>query len=191
VGTLGGISLIMSNKMQVGDIVDCTVTGITTFGAFVETDEEVICLLHLHDISWSRNIKHPATVLHVGDRIRCKVTVIDIQNCRIQVSLKAMQQDPWDVLGANYPIGKTLAAPIMRLLDRGVIVQTTDGLECFVPLSKLPVRNIRVPADAFCVGQLLTGRIISKERETRKIIVSCLPVAEEYRRDSACMSISA
>lgn len=171
----------MSEKLKVGDIVNCKVTSLTPFGAFVETDEDVLCLLHVRDLSWSRSVTNPAKVLRIGQKLRCKVTVIDIINCRIQVSLKDMQQDPWIVAGDRFPVGKTIAAPISRLLDRGVIVTIAEGLEGYVPLAKLPVQGLRVPADAFRVGQLLTGRITAKDPETQKITISCIPAADEYQ----------
>lgn len=172
----------MSDKLKEGDIVTCKVTSMATFGAFVETDEDVLCLLHITDISWTKRIRHPNEALRLGQVITCKVIKIDIENCRIFVSLKAMTADPWKTGSSHFPVGKTVAAPIVKLLDRGVVVKLAEGIEGFVPTSKLPVRNFRVPADHYKVGQLLTGRITSKDADLHKIVVSCLPLTDDYKQ---------
>ena len=66
--------------------------------------------------------------------------------------MKHLTEDPWDSIDSTYPVDSEVKGKIVRMLDRGVVVELADGIEGFIPVSKLTAEYIKVPADAFKVG---------------------------------------
>jgi small subunit ribosomal protein S1 len=81
-------------------------------------------------------------------------------------------EDPWEAVQTNYPVGKEVKGSILRLLERGVILEVPGGLEGFIPTSKLTTENIRNPADAFKVGDVLPAAVIESDAAARKLTLS-------------------
>jgi small subunit ribosomal protein S1 len=147
----------------------------------VEIKEGIDGLIHVSDRSWTKKVNHPSEVLQKGDTVTCMVLSVDKEKRRISLSLKAMGEDPWKGVPNRYPLGKQLEAPIARLLDRGVVLDLEEGIEGFVPLSKLTEEQIKVPADAFRVGQMIKATIVEHDIETRKLTLSCLDTSTDWR----------
>lgn len=171
----------IDNELPLNTVVSGVVRNLAPFGAFVEIKEGIDGLIHVSDMSWTKKVNHPSEVLQKGDTVTCMVLSVDKEKRRISLSLKAMGEDPWKLVPDKFPLGKEVEAPIVRLLDRGVVVELEEGVEGFVPLSKLTEDTLRVPADSFHVGQVLKGTIVEHDVDARKITVSCIGGTEDWR----------
>lgn len=175
----------IERELPLNSVVTGVVRNLAPFGAFVEIKEGIDGLIHVSDMSWTKKINHPSEVLQKGDTVTCMVLAVDKEKRRISLSLKAMGEDPWGSVQGRFPLGKQLEASIVRLLDRGVVVELEEGVEGFIPLSKLTDEQLNVPADLFHVGQVVKGRIIEYDLENRKITISCLDREENWRTYSS------
>jgi small subunit ribosomal protein S1 len=171
----------IDQELPINSVVTGVVRNLAPFGAFVEIKEGIDGLIHVSDMSWTKKVNHPSEVLQKGDTVTCMVLSVDKEKRRISLSLKAMGEDPWKLVPEKFPLGKEVEAPIVRLLDRGVVVELEEGVEGFVPLSKLTEDTLRVPADSFHVGQVLKGTIVEHDVDARKITVSCIGGTDDWR----------
>ena len=113
------------------------VRNLTNFGAFVELEEGIDGLVHISDMSWTRRVNHPSEVLKKGDVIEVEVLNIDKDNRRISLGLKQTQENPWPRLAETYAPGTAVEGKVVRVIDRGVVVDLGNDVEGFVPQSQL------------------------------------------------------
>ncbi len=158
------------------------VRNLTNFGAFVEIEEGIDGLVHISDLSWTRRIHHPSEVLKKGDKVEVVILNIDKQNRRVSLGYKQLIEDPWEHLATIYPLGGTVEGKILRLLERGVIVELPEDVEGFVPLTQLGRTDIHKPAEAFSVGEKIPLKVIEFDLENRKIILSAKAYFEDREK---------
>jgi small subunit ribosomal protein S1 len=162
----------IEDEIPVGSKVTGEIRNLAAFGAFIEIKEGVDGLIHVSDMSWTKKINHPSEILKKGDRVECIVMAIDKEKRRISLSMKHLEEDPWETLAEKFPVGKEVKAKIARLLERGVIVELEGGVEGFIPTSKLTSDNIRNPAEAFKPGDEVPAVVIEVEAAARKLTLS-------------------
>ncbi|MCF0215962.1 MAG: 30S ribosomal protein S1 [Fibrobacteraceae bacterium] len=148
------------------------IRNIASFGAFVEIKEGVDGLIHVSDMSWTKKITHPNEMVKKGDKVECVVLAVDKEKRRISLSMKHLTEDPWDSVETTFPVDAEVKGKIVRLLDRGAVVELNDGIEGFVPVSKLTAEYIKVPADAFKVGDEIPAVVTEIDQNNRKIYLS-------------------
>ncbi|HLP41496.1 MAG TPA: 30S ribosomal protein S1 [Fibrobacteria bacterium] len=162
----------IEDEIPVGSKVTGEIRNLAAFGAFIEIKEGVDGLIHVSDMSWTKKVNHPSELLKKGDKVECIVMAIDKEKRRISLSMKHLEEDPWENVAQVFPVGKEAEGKIVRLLERGVIVEVAGGLEGFIPTSKLTTESIRNPADAFKVGDTVPAAVIEVDGGARKLTLS-------------------
>jgi small subunit ribosomal protein S1 len=168
----------LMQKYPVGSRHTGTVRNLTNFGVFVELEEGVDGLVHISDLSWTKKIRHPGEVVKKGDKLDVVILSIDIDQRRISLGHKQVQDNPWDAFETSYKVGTDVEGKIVRIIEKGVIVELPLGVDGFVPLSQLsqtPVKNI---SESFKTGDPLSLKVIEFDKESKKIVLSAL----EYLR---------
>jgi small subunit ribosomal protein S1 len=148
------------------------VRNLTAFGAFIELEQGIDGLVHISDLSWTKRIQHPSEVMKKGEKVEVLVLKVDRENRRISLGYKQLSQDPWPELSRKYAMGKETTGKILRLLDRGVIVDLGDNVEGFVPTLHLGKTEISKPSDAFNEGDELPLKVIEFDSQGKKILLS-------------------
>ncbi len=164
--------LTLDEKYPVGTKVTGRVRNLTNFGAFVEIEEGIDGLVHISDMSWTKRVHHPSEVLKKGDKVEVMVLKIDTAARRISLGLKQTEVDPWDRLAVEFAVGTEAEGTIVRLLDRGVVVDLGRDIEGFVPVSQLGIPDLTKPAAAFRVGETLPLQVIDVDPKNRRIVLS-------------------
>jgi len=162
----------IEEKYPVGKIVNGIVRNLTAFGAFVELEEGIDGLVHISDMSWTKRIQHPSEVMKKGDKIDIRILKIDHENRRISLGFKQLSDDPWPAIAEKYAIGSECLGRIVKVLDRGVIVDLDGEVEGFVPTVQLGHKELAHPAAAFKPGDEIPLQVIELEQSMRKIVLS-------------------
>lgn len=148
------------------------VRNLTNFGAFVEIEEGIEGLVHISDMSWTKRIRHPSEIIKKGDKVDVIVLSIDKESRKISLGLKQIDENPWTKLLARFGVGNVAKGKIVKMQDRGVVVEIEEDVEGFVPLSHLGRDNIRKPSDIFEIGDELPLKVIRIDPDARKILLS-------------------
>ncbi|MGH7563477.1 MAG: 30S ribosomal protein S1 [Gemmatimonadota bacterium] len=172
----------LAGKYPQGTIVSGKVRNLTSFGAFVEIEEGIDGLVHISDMSWTRRIHHPSEVVRKGETVKVQVLNIDTENKRISLSIKDLQDNPWPGLVGEYAVGLETEGKVVRLLDKGVVVDLNGDVEGFVPISQLGYRNLENPSDKFREGDLLVLKVIESDAENRRIVLSVIDIPSHRER---------
>ena len=157
-------------ELTEGDEREGVVKNITDYGAFVELAPGVDGLLHVTDMSWSR-VNHPSEVINVNDTVRVKIIKINPETHRISLGIKQLQPDPWQGVGAKYPLGAKFSGKITNITDYGAFVELEDGIEGLVHVSEM----------SWVKKNVHPGKIVSTSQEVEVMI---LEVDESKRRIS-------
>ena len=171
--------LSLNERYTVGTMVRGRVRNITAFGAFVEIEEGIDGLVHISDMSWTRRIKHPSEVVKKGEDIDVMVLNIDPEARRVSLGIKQVTEDPWLSLAEVYPVNTETTGVIIRLLERGVVVELSHEVEGFVPISQLNHPEIKRPGDAFKEGEEIPLKVIEFDGKNRRVVLS----VKAYFRD--------
>ena len=169
----------LNDRYTVNTMIRGRVRNITAFGAFVEIEEGIDGLVHISDMSWTRRIKHPSEVVKKGEEIDVMVLNIDPDARRVSLGIKQVTEDPWLSLAEVYPVNTETTGVIIRLLERGVVVELSHEVEGFVPISQLNHPEIKRPGDAFKEGEEIPLKVIEFDGKNRRVVLS----VKAYFRD--------
>jgi small subunit ribosomal protein S1 len=172
--------MVLPNKYPVATRIQGKVRNLTSFGAFVELEPGIDGLIHISDMSWTKRVQHPSEVVKKGDSVDVVVLNIDAENKRISLGLKQAEEDPWLRIGESYPVGTNMRAKVVRLMDKGVVVDLGNDLEGFVPMSQLGTdKVVENPADIVKEGQPLEVQVLEVDPIHHRIVVSVTGYPDE------------
>lgn len=161
-------------KYPVGSRHKGIVRNLTNFGVFVELEQGVDGLIHISDLSWTKKIRHPGEVVKKNQQIDVVILGVDVEQRRISLGHKQLQDNPWDHFENVYKVGVEVEGKLTRIIEKGVIVELPLGVEGFVPASQLstvPLKNI---AESFKVGDILQLKVIEFDKDSKKIVLSAI-----------------
>jgi len=165
----------LSERMGVGTVVKGRVRHFTDFGAFIEVEEGVDGLIHVSNLSWTRNVKHPSEMLRKGQDVEAVVLNVDSENRRLSLGLKQLQPDSWENFFGKTNVGDVVHAKVTRRTSFGVFAEIEEGIEGLCHISE--IENSRAGSEEGMpkVGEELDFRVIRLNQEEKKISLSTKP----------------
>ena len=157
-------------KLKVGDVITGKVSGVTSYGAFVNLGG-ADGLIHISELSWDR-INNVSDVLTVGDEVSVKVIKLDPELSRISLSLRQMSQDPWDTIEQQFPPGKAVPGIVTKTKKYGAFLQIADGVEGLLHISELSWDHVERTEDVLKVGEEVEVMVLSADKVRRRISLS-------------------
>ena len=167
----------IDERYRPGQRVTGKVRNLTDFGAFVELEPGVDGLLHISDMSWTRNVGHPSEILKKGQDLETQILNVDRDNKRISLGLKQIQPDPWTTVAQRYPMGARVTGKVVRLTDFGAFVELEAGVDGLLHISQMANRPISRPDEIVSVGDELTLLVIRVDPNERRIGLSLKELA--------------
>jgi small subunit ribosomal protein S1 len=177
--------MVLPLKYPVGTRLEGKVRNLTSFGAFVEIEPGIDGLIHISDMSWTKRVQHPSEVVKKGDSVEVLILNIDAENKRISLGLKQAQEDPWLRIGETYPIGMELRGVVLRLMDKGVVVDVGNDIEGFVPVSQLGKPDVQNPGDAVQEGQPVDMTVLEVDPIHHRIVLAVVGYPETTEEEMA------
>ncbi len=171
--------LSLMQKYPVGSRHKGVVRNLTNFGVFVELEQGVDGLVHISDLSWTKKIRHPGEVVKKGEEIEVVILGVDVDQRRISLGHKQIDDNPWDRFGETYRVGTEVEGKIVRIIEKGVIVELPLGVDGFVPVSQLASTQIKNIADKFKVGDALPLKVLEFEKDSKKIVLSAVEALKD------------
>lgn len=162
--------ITVDDKYPVGSRVEGKVVSITDYGAFVLLEEGVEGLIHISDMSWTNEVKHPSRVVSVGEIIHAVVLNIDKQNRKISLGLKQMEPNPWDVAESRYQPGAIIEGKVRNLTEFGAFVGLEEGIDGLIHISDMSwLKHIKHPSEVLKKGQKVQAVVLKVDKEKQRI----------------------
>ena len=159
------------NNVEVGKMYTGTVTSLSEYGAFVDINGVVQGLLHISEMTWERD-KKPKDILEVGQEIKVKVKEVDKENKRLKLIYDKKGPDPWEKVEEKYKVSDVITVKVLHFVPFGAFVKIEKGIEGLIHISQICERRIAKPEDALKIGQKVNAKIISIDKENKKIELS-------------------
>ena len=172
-------------SVEVGKKYTGVVKSLTSYGAFVDIGG-VDGLCHISELSWS-NIKHPSEVVNVGDTIEVYVKSYDPENQKVSLGYKKEEDNPWEKLKTEYPIGSEFVAPVVSITKFGAFVRILPGVDGLVHISEISNERVNKVSDVLKVGDEVKVKLIDVDFDRKRISLSmkaCLNEDAEGENDA-------
>jgi small subunit ribosomal protein S1 len=155
-------------KYEIGSKHNATVKNFTNFGVFVELEEGIDGLIHISDLSWDKKIKHPSEFCNVGDKLDVVVLELDIENRRLSLGHKQLEENPWDVYETLFTVDSIHEGTVVKVKDKSGIISLPYGIEGFCPVKHMK----KADGESLKTEDKAEFKVIEFNKEAKKIIVS-------------------
>lgn len=160
----------VDNRYKVGQKYSGKVKNLMDFGAFVELEEGVEGLVHISDLSWSRNVKHPQEVVTSGEDIQVVIKEIDQEKKRISLSYKEILPHPWDDIEKRYKIGDVVNGKVNNMTDFGAFIEIEQGIEGLLHVSDMDwVKKVNHPKEILEKGQEVKVKVLNIDMANHRL----------------------
>lgn len=160
----------VGNKYPIGTRVKGKVVSLTDYGAFVELEPGVEGLVHVSEMSWTHEVRHPSKVVSIGDQVEAAVLNVDPANRKISLGMKQTAPNPWDVVETKYPMGTRIEGKIKSLTDFGAFVGLDEGIDGLIHVSDMSwVKHIKHPSELFKKGQKVEAVVLRIDKEKERL----------------------
>ncbi len=166
-------------KYPVGSIQSGVVRNLTNFGVFVELEPGIDGLVHISDLSWTKKVRHPGEIVKKGETLEVVVLEVDTDERKISLGHKQIKPNPWPQFESEYKVGATTKGKVVRIIEKGLIVELPLGVDGFVPQAQLSTSKIKNLSYCFPIGDELTMRVVEFDKENKKIVLSVLAALKE------------
>jgi small subunit ribosomal protein S1 len=156
------------------------VKNLTPYGVFVELEDGIGGMIHISDLSWTKRYSHPSEFTKIGERLDVIILDIDPTNRKLSLGHKQLEENPWDTFENVFPVGSYHEATVLRVDDRGALVQLPYGLEVFAP-----ARHIRKEDNSVVkVEEVLMFKVLEFNRDDKRILVSHTRYLDDIRKEA-------
>ena len=174
---------VLAEKYPAGSRIKGKVRNMTSYGAFVEIENDIDGMIHVSDMSWTRKINNPNEVLKVGDEVDAVILDIDPQQQRISLGLKQTEDDPWANLETLYKIGDVVKGKVTKITAFGAFIELSHKIDGLVHISQISKDRVEKVKDKLALGQEIEARVIKIDKEERRIGLSIKALEEGYTED--------
>jgi small subunit ribosomal protein S1 len=165
--------LDVADRYPLGSRVKGNVVSLTDYGAFIELEDGVEGLIHVSEMSGTKKVRHPSKVLNIGDSVEAVVSDVNVPNRRISLSLKALEQNPWDTISDRYPVGAVIEGRVRNLTDFGAFVEVEDGIDGLIHISDMSWhRRLKHPSEVLKKGDTVKARVINVDGDNQRLSLS-------------------
>jgi len=159
----------INERYPVGAVVKGKVVNLTDYGVFVELESGVEGLVHISEMYWTREIKHPSKVLKVGETIDVMVLEVNQNNKRVSLSLKQTTPNPWEKLKEKYPVGAIVKGTVRNITNFGVFVGIEEKIDGLIHVSDISWKHrVNHPSEYFKKGQEVEAVVLNVDVENEK-----------------------
>ena len=159
----------IKDKYPIHSVVEGRVVNLTDYGVFVELETGVEGLIHVSEMFWTREIKHPSKVLSIGQPVKVMILDINIETKRISLGLKQTTANPWETLKIKYPEGSVIKGIIRNITNFGIFVGVEEGIDGLIHMSDISWKQrVKHPSEMFKKGQEIEVMVLNIDVEHEK-----------------------
>ena len=175
---------VLAEKYPPGSHIKGKVRNMTTYGAFVEVENDIDGMIHVSDMSWTRKINHPNEVLKVGEEVEAVILDIDPTQQRISLGLKQTEIDPWANIEQIYKIGDVVKGKVTKVTAFGAFIELSHKIDGLVHISQISRDHVEKVKDKLNLGDEIEAVVIKIDKDERRIGLSIKALEEGFNEES-------
>jgi len=162
--------LEVPNRYPVDTRIKGRVVSLMEYGAFVELEAGVEGLIHVSEMSWTKRVRRASDMLSVGDEVEAVVLGLDMDNHKISLGLKQINDNPWNAIAEKYLVGTKIEGQIKNMTDFGMFIGIEDGIDGLVHVSDISwTKRIKHPGDVYAKGDLVHAVVLKVDVENERL----------------------
>jgi small subunit ribosomal protein S1 len=170
----------VADKYPIGTEVTGKVVSLTNYGAFIEIEEGVEGLIHVSEMSWTKKIRQPSTVVSMGDSVTAIIKELDTEQKRISLSMKEATPNPWKEIADRNPAGTIVTGRIRNITDFGLFVGLDEGIDGLVHVSDMSwSQRQRNPAEVYKKGDEIEVKILNIDVDNQRLSLGIKQLTED------------
>ncbi len=160
----------IEQKYPIGSRVKGRVTKLLAYGAFVELERGVEGLVHVSELSWTKRITRPSDVLSLDQEIEAVVLNISVEEQKISLGVRQLDENPWEAIEARFPIGTVISGAVRNLTPYGAFVALEEGIDGMIHVSDMSwTRKINHPSEVLKKGDIVEARVLNIDKENQRV----------------------
>jgi small subunit ribosomal protein S1 len=175
---------VLAQKYPAGSKIKGKVRNMTSYGAFVEIENDIDGMIHVSDMSWTRKINNPNEILKVGQEVEAVILDIDPAQQRISLGLKQLENDPWVNIDSLYKIGDLVKGKITKITAFGAFIELSNKIDGLIHISQISEEHVKRVKDILALGDEVEARVIKIDKEERRIGLSVKAAKENYSEEA-------
>ena len=157
-------------RFPIGTRLRGRVVSLTDYGAFLEIEPGVEGLVHVSEMSWTHEVRHPSRVVSVGDQVEAVVLNVDPRARKISLGMKQTAPNPWDMVEERYPAGTRIEGKVKSLTDFGAFVALEEGIDGLIHISDMSwTKHVKHPSELFRKGQKVDAIVLRIDKEKERL----------------------
>jgi len=162
------------------------VVNVTDYGVFVELEEGVEGLVHISELTWSKKMKHPSKIVHIGDAVEVMVLDCDPIKRRISLGMKQIEPNPWALIEEKYPVGTKVVGRVKTVTDFGIFIGFDEGVDGLVHVSEMSwTKKIKHPSELYKKGQEVEAVVLNIDRKNERFSLGIKQLTPDPWKDVA------
>lgn len=146
------------------------IVNLVPYGAFIEIEQGIEGLIHVSEMSWTKNVADPSEVVNKGDELEAVVLSVQKEEGKISLGIKQTQNNPWEKVEVRYPVGKNVRAEIRNLTNYGAFVELEPGIDGLIHISDISwIKKISHPSEVLKKGDQVDAIVLSVDKDSKKI----------------------
>jgi small subunit ribosomal protein S1 len=174
----------IQERYIIGTLHKGKIINITQFGVFVELEDGIEGLIHVSDLSWTKIIRHPKEMVQKDEDIEVSIIEVSREKRKISLGLKQISEDPWPDLIKKYETGKEVTGEIIKILDKGIILQLDGDIEGIVPFGARSSKGRKEKLSKYNSGDKITGLVMEVKPDDKKIVVYIEDLSDQKNSSS-------
>ena len=159
----------VDTNFAIGSKLEGKIVSLADYGAFVELNEGIEGLVHVSEMSWTKRVKHPSQVVNVGDEVKVIVLEIDLENRRISLGMKQLEENPWVELKDTYSPGTIIEGEVKSITDFGVFVGIEDGIDGLIHIFDFSwTKRVNHPSEVYKKGDEIRVVVLGVDIENER-----------------------
>lgn len=160
----------IERRYPTGTLVKGKIVNLVSYGAFIEVEPGIEGLIHVSEMSWTKNVTDPSEVVRVGDEVEAIVLSVQKDEGKISLGIKQTERNPWEDVEKKYPVGSSVVAEIRNLTNYGAFVELEPGVDGLIHISDLSwIKKVSHPSELLKKGDKVEAVILSVDKESKKI----------------------
>lgn len=161
---------LIEQRYPPGTVVKGKIVNLVSYGAFIEIEPGIEGLIHVSEMSWTKNITDPSEVVNIGEEVEAIVLSIQKEEGKISLGIKQKERNPWEDVEKKYPVGATVKAAIRNLTNYGAFVELEPGVDGLIHISDLSwIKKVSHPSEIFKKGDVVEAVVLSVDKDSKKI----------------------
>jgi len=155
----------VGERYPIGSVVKGKVVSMPDYGIFVELEQGIEGLVHISEMTWNKRVKHPSKLVELASEVEAVVLDIDLEQNRISLGMKQLDDNPWDVVEQKFPVGAIIGGTVRNITDFGIFIGIEDGIDGLVHISDLSwSQRIKHPSERYEKGDEVEARVLKIDK---------------------------